>query len=282
MRSLFIVTAALFASGCSFSWDADVDTDCGEFRTWYRDADGDRWGVAGDFQDACEPEGEFTARNDRDCDDADPRNTGRVGSICPDQLVAVQAGGGTEFVGVTVSGSEAVLVNGSTPLVWARAAEDACGGVGWGGSLLSMTDASRVITALDALPASAEVWAGYVGVRFDPAQPYPSGTAVGDTPPTPGQWVFADGTPVPESRLCSFNGNHGADSSDYDPQLGFLALIKDRPPLEGDGSSSDFCYGTPDEAIPAGGCTAGVTCYTAAEAHFACQRTVPDPGTYAL
>ena len=138
------------------------------------------------------------------------------------------------------------------------------------------------LTALDAVPDEATIWAGYVGIVFNPDAPFPAGSPAEDQPPA-GQWEFIGGGAVPETRLCSFDGAFGADARDYDPALGFLALVKDKPPLEANGSSSDFCFGTPDEAIPLDGCTgAGRTCYEERFGHFMCARPEAAPGPYAL
>ena len=285
MRTVCLMLIVATSTGCRFSWEADVDTDCAEFRTWYRDADGDRWGVVGDSQDACGPSGEYTARNDRDCDDADPAITGRIGSICPDRLVTNGAAPDTDataVTGVVVGTNEVVVVHGPTSPTYARAAEDACGESGWGGGLFALSESSQIVAALDAVPDEATIWAGYVGIVFNPDAPFPAGSPAEDQPPA-GQWEFIGGGAVPETRLCSFDGAFGADARDYDPALGFLALVKDKPPLEANGSSSDFCFGTPDEAIPLDGCTgAGRTCYEERFGHFMCARPEAAPGPYAL
>ena len=282
VRSLPCIAALILFSGCRFSWEANVDTDCAELRAWYLDGDDDQWGLAGDSQDACGPSGDYTAVNDRDCDDTDPTITGRSGSICPDQLVN-NGGEPTQVVGVVVGASEVVAVHTSSAVVWARAAEDACGPVGWGGGLFAQSDPASIVQALDALPDGQEVWAGYIGIQFNPNAPFPGGGSPQDV--VPGQWEFIGGGLVPEARLCASDGVNGADAADYSPDLGFLALIKDKPPLEGNGSSSDFCFGRPVEAVPLASPACGganLPCYTERTGHFICQRTAPNSDDFAL
>lgn len=281
MRPFCIFAMLVLSGGCRFSWEADVEVGCTELRDWYRDADADQWGLFGDSQEACGPEGQYTARNDRDCDDSDAAITGRTGSICPGDLVPDETGD-NDVVGVIVGASEVLVAHSATPLTFARAAEDACGLSGWGGGLFSLSEPNDIVRALDSLPASQAIWAGYIGIVFNPDAPFPAGSPTTGAP-HPGQWEFVGGGPVPEARLCTFDGSFGADAGDYDPDLGFLALVGDRPPLEGDGSSSDFCFGTPDEALPDETCGAvGRPCYERRLAHFMCQRTAPPPSDFAL
>jgi len=244
---------ALMTTGCSFSWTADIDTACPEVRTWYRDQDDDGWGSATEFQDACGAADEFTARNDRDCDDSDAAITGRIGSICPSQLVL----GATVPVGVGLGDLEAVVVVGTTPKVVARAAEDACGASGWGGQLADPADGTAIATLLGATPAT---WAGYVNDRWN---------ATAET------WEWrrgGAGEAVAEAQLCHFDNDGTAGASDYDPALGFLALVKRT-------SATDWCLGTPDEAN-APSCTDD--CYTERYGHFACERPRPSSDLFAL
>jgi hypothetical protein len=276
------VPALAALGGCSFNWSADVETGCPEFRTWYVDADDDGWGDASASQESCFADDPFTARNDRDCNDADPLVTGRAGSICPSALVLDADGGASrpldDVVGGRVGEVEVAAVYGATPLVWARAAEDACGPNGWGGlaagaggtGLVSLPTGEAVVALLDRIGSvddAPAVWAGYVGVVFDAAQ---------------GRWEWRTGEAVDETRLCRFDGDGVANATDYDPEYGFLALVRDRPPLDGGGQNGDWCLGTPSDALGAQSCGGAIPCYEARYGHFVCGRVPPLPANYEL
>ncbi len=262
MRPTCMLAIAGTLSGCQFNWSAEVETGCPELRTWYRDQDGDQWGTAAESIEACEPENEFTARNDRDCDDDNEAITGRTGSICPPQLVLDTSGATppapADVTGVRIGSSEVVVVHAGTERVWAKAAEDACGEIGWGGRLASLSDDTSITQLLSALPAGTDEWAGFVGAEFNTAS---------------GQWRWSTGETIAEGRLCSRNEDNTANAADYDPAIEFLALIKQQ-------GGADWCLGTPDEAYDAG--CSGADCYTERFAHFACEREPPNPDLYAL
>lgn len=249
----------LGVAGCRFSWTADIDTGCPTIQTYYRDADGDGWGRAGDSQLLCVPESDYRVANDRDCDDEDAEVTGRVGSICPASLVTDPAGGATTaYVGVVVGTSEAIAVHPPTARVVARAAEDACGSAGWGGDLATLPEGPAVVEVLDSLPAGTGAWAGWVAVVYDAAE---------------SRWEWRSGEAIAETRLCRFDGDGIPGPEDYDPDLGFLALVKA-------GASTAWCLGTPDQVHTAP--CAGESCYPERYAHFVCERAPISPDRYAL
>ena len=60
-----------------------ADPDCTGLTTYYRDDDGDIYGVDGDTQNLCSPSAPYTATQGGDCDDTDPDvNPGETETIC--------------------------------------------------------------------------------------------------------------------------------------------------------------------------------------------------------
>lgn len=237
------------------------------------------------------------AANNRDCFDAvaddpveDPdgvavKITGRIGSICPEQLVAND--GQNYFTPLSAGGVEIVIVHDEpvalsnaelTPLTWGDAAADACGPWGWGGgnmfprfsdaddealgSLLSLVGQSNLQSELTtALPSNIDAYAGFVGVVSHTLTP-----AEGDS-----GWfwesVDADGVP-------SFTAVDGelpycpAGEPDAD-EYSRLAAVFDRD------AEDQWCLGLPSDA------PTSVERYDTRFGHFICQRAIPDGTLYA-
>jgi len=288
LRTALTIASALALTGCVNTWTHYGIPDGCEKVLAFTDADGDGWGAPETVDDegevVCLPLESGSARNDRDCDDTAETGasvTGRVGSLCPDELVSTT----TDFTPTTV-GSEFVLVHPDTEVVWAGAAEQACGPFGWGGKydfeddasdvarpgLATFRDRGQLETVLGTLP-SGNIYAGFVGFH-----------------PTLHQWGAYDdaGTWVQEVdggdfavSLCNCLGDGvDLDTCDdrYTEDLGYLALIRDAGHTADGG---DWCLGTPEEALP-DPVPSGAPAYDLLNGHFICERAIPDPGDWAL
>lgn len=245
----------MLLAGCGYHWDLPegaIDTGC-TTAPFFVDADGDGWGdPSSTAQMLCQGDEElqYTARNARDCDDADKLVTGRVGSICPDSLVS----GGTSYAGDIYGGSEFVIVHADTALVWPAYADDACSPWGWGGALATFGGQDDLDTVKAAV-ADLPVWAGYVGVIPDGA----------------GGWAWADGSGLDLDAIGPCDAEF-PDSTDVDDARQWLALVK-----RGD---NDWCLGTPDAALDFVEDAASAPAYGADDGHFVCERAIPDAAAY--
>ena len=134
MRPIFIAFGLLtLGSGCSkYVTEKELPTGCAE-KTYYLDDDEDGWGDAASGS-YCAPEGKYTALNQLDCDDKNRLVTGKVGSICPENLVQrdVAVANTKPDAGQIVGGREYVAVIDSV-LSGSESAAIACGETGWGG-----------------------------------------------------------------------------------------------------------------------------------------------------
>lgn len=169
MRRVVIAAGLGLATGCGASWGVrDVDlgvVDC-RLKPWFADADADGWGEPGEPVWSCEAEADsaFTARNDRDCDDADAQVTARLGDGCPVELLPGLEGGISGWVGAEV---ELIATFGAAPLTSGLQAEAAC--AHWGGELATPANPTE-LAALQALVDTAVPegdWAGFLGVAWD-------------------------------------------------------------------------------------------------------------------
>jgi hypothetical protein len=254
-----VLAVCLLSSGCFSSWSvvSDIDTGC-TIAPYYLDVDGDRWGDPSVPPElACEGNdgSGFTARNGRDCDDADFDITGLVGSICPERLVTDD----TPHVGVQHGSSEyAVVVDDPvaaevSELRWAQYGADACSARGWGGGLATF-ESSEELSAVKNSVESA-VYAGWVGL-------VPDGS---------GGWSWEGGAAVDPAvvQYCSADAANSSDVESSDR----LALIKR--------TDTSWCFGSPEE-ISAGGAAlpSAAPGYEFRAAHFICERARPEPADF--
>lgn len=284
MRTALTIAATLSLAGCVNSWQYYGIPDGCERVLAFADLDNDGWGDnAAEGEVVCLPLASGSVRNNRDCDDDDVTVTGRVGSLCPGELVSDE----TDFTPTTV-GSEFVVVHPDTEVVWAGAAEQACGPFGWGGKfdyaddaddvarpgLATFRDRGQLETVLGSLPeATGTIFAGFVG--FHPT--LHQWGAYDDA----GVWVEeVDGGDFAVS-LCNCLGpdaNATTCADRYVEDLGYLALIRDAGHTADGG---DWCLGTPEEALP-DPIPTGAPDYDLLNGHFICERAIPDPNDWAL
>jgi len=284
LRIAWTLVLPLAVAGCSSNWQAyQIDTECQKV-PYFTDADGDGWGDPADPGTLACTGGPSSARNNRDCNDNTDEQgasiTGRIGALCPDQLVAQS--GATQFAPV-ISGSEFVAVDGDTSLVWADAAAEACGTYGWGGHLATFRDASQLKTVLAGL-GSQDVYAGWVGYSpvvyqtcgSDSQSPCDRWGSYDEN----GKWVEDTSAGTFQVPLCACvapDADPATCADKYTADLGYLALIRHR--AGGSTASEDnWCLGTPDEA-DVGDATPQ---YSRLYGHFICGRAIPDPLDYSL
>lgn len=261
LRTACTLLAGLLLVGCSSNWKAyGIDTSCVDV-TYFADLDEDGWGdPADEGTPSCEPPEAGNVRNNRDCDDSDPDVTGRIGALCPSQLVAQDAE--TDFTPV-VSGSEFIAVHSNTELVWAAAAQQACGPYGWGGHLATFFDLNQLNTVLGAV--SQDTYAAFVGY-------HPTLHEWGNYDDA-GDWVAETEGGTFQAPLCNCVGSSDAGCGDvYTDDLRYLALVKNSAAANG------FCLGTPDDADPGEGDPEYLRLY----GHFICERDIPDPNDWEL
>jgi len=282
LRTALTIATALGLTGCVNNWNHYGIPDGCEKVLAFADNDGDQWGDPADPGEVvCLPLESGSVRNNRDCDDTSAAVTGRVGSLCPDELVSTA----TDFI-QTQAGNEFVLVHPDTDVVWAGAAEQACGPFGWGGKydfeddasdvarpgLATFRDRGQLETVLGTVP-TGNIYAGFVG--FHPT--LHQWGAYDDA----GVWVKeVDGGDFAVS-LCNCLGDDvDLDTCDdrYTEDLGYLALIRDAGHTADGG---DWCLGTPEEALPET-IPDGAPDYDLLEGHFICEREAPNPGDWAL
>ncbi len=275
MRIAPVLTVALALTGCASDWKAfGIDTACREV-VYFPDQDGDGWGLSTDPGTvSCDPPEAGAVRNNRDCDDEDASVTGRIGSLCPSQLVAQTEP--ADFVSVSVAGSEWVLMHAETDLVWAAAAEQACGAFGWGGSLATFDTQAQLREVLGAL-GDFEIYAAFVGF-------HPTERTFGAYDEE-GDWVDAATGPsvVP---LCSCMGATAADDNQpgcgdaYTTDLRYLAVVRDGR-HGATFNDANWCLGTPDEALPPT-VPSEAPAYERLFGHFICERPIPTPSDWDL
>ncbi|TNE90106.1 MAG: hypothetical protein EP330_09770 [Deltaproteobacteria bacterium] len=329
MRLVSITVSLAALTGCingNWTTTTTLDGSCTEeaTRDFFLDLDGDGWGepfvTVGTTREvarsarACTPAQAVTelaqtypdltitvADNNRDCVDdesLDPRAaeiTGRIGSICPDQLVPSDTD--IFFTPFSEGGREMIVVHddsdAATPIVWGDLAADACGPYGWGGgtfapiaggngdeveaagSLLTLVGSpGPTLTALrDALSESGVFssagngeWAGYVGVV--------SYEMAGQAAPGSGEsgWWWESWTDegltytkVEDVDATGLGECNGAlpDATEYNR----LALVR---------QDTTWCLGLPSDVERAGSVD-----YESRMGHFVCERQIPNAADWA-
>ncbi len=271
LMTLPVLVLAMVGCGSNFR-TIPTDPVCTPY-PWFLDADEDGWGdpnTNGIVQ--CDPDGAtgFTARNNRDCDDSNPDITGRVGSLCPADVV-IGDGNITQF---SIGTTEYLLANVSTTdpadgtsVVWPEYARDVCSPEGWGGTYvivdedgtihedlidesrdpagLFVANADEELVAIKAhMPGAQKFWATWINatgpasVVDDPATESIDETVVGHW-----SWDVSDaGSALPFSLVAPFCDNVTATPTDS--ALLTLALIQRQ--LAGD-AEPKLCLGTPDQ-----------------------------------
>jgi len=261
VRSLlgFASIVALLA-GCSSNWTLNVQVS-GErvSKPYFHDADGDGWGDGGSelrMLSGADVGAGYTARNNRDCDDADADVTGLVGAACPADLVT----GDSDWVGLVGASSEYVAMIAPSATVWPDEAALACA-LGWGdsgerapadlASFDSISEASDLAAALSA--ANVGDYAGFIGLQ------YHQGSG----------WAWIDGSDLAPSSI----GDGWCDpnlASEPQAEGQLAALVHD---------GARWCVGLPSTVstahpgIPGG----SASIYADLYAHFICKRATPDP-----
>lgn len=279
MRSALVLLPGVLAlSGClsDFRPEFVLPSDC-DRRLFFEDRDGDGWGdPLGAVEALCEanPAAGLTARNGLDCDDADPSNTGRVATLCPDNLIV----GGSEYLAFAASGREVAVVIPSsgfahaddpsvdiTPVVPAQAAAEACGRLGWGGGLATFANLAELTAVTDALNREMQNATG----------PTYFAAWVGLGPASDGRsWVWQGrdgGLGLAEVGFCDPDDVPSpAEATHADRRL---ALV--RRPITG-----RWCFGRPDQANPESA-GEGQLVYPRLDAHFVCDRPTPQASAFA-
>lgn len=264
--ALPLTLSAIALSGCvsDFRSRFELPSDC-DRRLFFEDRDGDGWGDPdGAFESLCEadPESGLTARNNLDCDDDDPGTTGRIGTLCPDNLVV----GGSAYVGFAASGREfAAVLPGPgaseevTPAFWAQGAAQACGELGWGGGLATfanLTEYTSVTSEIEGQLSAGQGYAGWVALV-----PSDDGS----------RWVWEgreSGLNLNEVGFCNPDlPPDPADTTDPDRRV---ALVR-RP------GSGRWCFGLPSDANTT---DTEAFVYPTREAHFVCERTTPQASAF--
>lgn len=320
MRILSLAVSLAALTGCiSGNWshvgDLSAQCEAGTELSYFADRDGDGWGEPfvddGTTQSSapsvarCTPGEAATelaailgveeisvAPNNRDCFDADPVSepfapeiTGRIGSICPEQLVP--SDDEVYFTPFSSGGKEIVAVHDSpdgqrvTPLVWGDLAADACGVYGWGGGTTHAVGADEVdvagslFTLVDqpgaALDALTEAlidslvldtqgdgrWSGYVGVVNQDLAGQSTAGWYWETVDAEGAVIH---TPVAQVATPALTDCNGAlpDSGEYSR----LALVR---------QDGGWCLGLPSDGLRVQGQ------YETRLGHFVCERAIPNP-----
>ncbi len=200
--------AAEVCDGVDNDCNGDIDENL-PLTTYYRDDDGDTYGVTGDSQDLCGPGGAYTATQDGDCDDAvagtnpgatevcdavDNNCDGAVdeGNVCPGDCTASQAGSGL------------YLFCGGTTAMNRDDAAAACAtaGTGWG------------LASIQSQEENDAVWATCVTLRGDNTSStspdhffWTGGNDLG----TVGDWLWSDGSAFTFTNWGSGEPNGGAN-----------------------------------------------------------------------
>lgn len=265
MRSVFLITGVCVVfGGCSnYVTEKQLPTGCVE-QTFYLDADQDGWGsMEAESKESCTPilEENYTARNPLDCDDSTNLVTGKVGSVCPQNVVA----GDNKYAGQVIGNREYVAIVGST-LSGSESAVGSCGQVGWGGRwdesvqgglavFPNMQGMFRVINQIDELLKSdgteQSQYAAWVGVEYKD-----------------GAWTFSRDSGDFEPSDMGFCGGTVPDPDAFNGGPAQLALVRKF-------GSGDWCFGRPSDANPDSPET-GSLVYTNWSANFICERPRPD------
>lgn len=284
--SLLLLAATAALTGCDSSWDYyNVPTGC-SLELFFADGDGDLWGdPATDPQLECTPPVGFEATNDRDCDDGDALVTGRIGSICPDQLAfdPDNVGATTTYTGKIFGQSEFVVVQPPTVEVWPAAAEDACGPYGWGGvtprpaqGVTDLTEGHLATISTQAnlsemLADADDVYAAWVGFR--PANGSPAWDAGWGYYDSTGTWIAAsEGISLPFCNCVPATADADTCADVYETtNIRYLAVVNKY------GGNGARCLGTPDEALSG---DMSDPDYATLYGHFICERPIPEPEDY--
>lgn len=270
MRSMvFIFGLVTVLSGCStYVTEKTLPTGC-VMNKYYLDADQDGWGDAADTEgtESCEPilsatKGENrTARNNLDCDDSTNLVTGRVGSVCPPNVVK----GENSYAGQVVGTREYVAVIGDT-LSGSASGVGSCGEYGWAGTLGESTQSGlavfpnmqglfRLINNIDDVLVSSAggqtYYAGWVGIVYED-----------------GAWVFSRDSEEFVPSEMGFCGGTAPNPADFGVGPKQLALVRTA-------GSGDWCFGRPQDANPSVQ-TPGEVFYGQWSANLICERPRPD------
>lgn len=275
-------------TGCGSSWrlreGEKLAIGCPTRDLW-QDSDADGWGDPDVTpQPLCEPDAVlgFTAEVGLDCDDDDPEVTGRVGSLCPEDLAAGEPAGtlglewgGVEYVaawGPELDTSDAVAAAVACA-AWAgpAALEPAEGLVAFAAAI----DVETVTARLSVAVGAGRVFAGWIDAGWEGAVDDgvwswvglgDDGLLGGDTLPWCGE--------IPEAvdawpELNAADPEHRAAMEE---ELSGLRLSLNLDALGG------FCVGLPVEAGD------GVTdaSYGPWQAHPVCARARPDPALWSM
>ena len=299
-------------AACGNYWvlDESLPSPC-EKRLFFTDTDGDGWGDPyGVVEERCngDVERQLTATNGRDCDDSVAGITGRVGSVCPNQLAQ---GDAVELTGVVYGDREFLVVHGgAAPEFYGNVVQHKCrawgGGVQTAGQDTETTDddtwepagdlatfASRdewdqvqiaIDRALDESTAEWPVFAGFVGVGW-------SGDVSREWV---GSWDWLDGDeqssfslesipycdeqPTPGDILPKMTPEDPLHGPTFEQQLPKWRLSLVKP------YGSDWCWGLPSAALPpsdssgsdTGIAADGMPAYTLTNAHYICERPQPN------
>jgi len=221
------------------------DGECTEPDGWFVDEDGDGWGV-GEPSYSCENL-EPLVRNNRDCGDEDASVTGRTGSACPAEMNADEA----TVVALILGDKEFIAFGGDTGLKTANTAQDVCGT--WAPAneaefahLANFNDAEEYRQVRDGLvePVRREAnWAGWLGIGPGPIDDW--------------VWQFGGSLNMGDIGTCEL----GAADPMQDSALALVWIA----------GQVDPCLGTPEPLLGS---------YTRTQAHFICERPVPDPANY--
>lgn len=271
LRPLLVAISIAALAGCSYKWQTvDMTPHCNPY-PYFFDGDGDGWGDPNQPSlDIC-PEKvdvstKYTALNGRDCDDSDAAVTGRVGGLCPVDMLgpasAITQFGYGEHEYVIARPPVDDFADGSE-VIWPEYAQEVCAPAGWGGTVTVADDESTVDTsvppaglvtiqdgnelaAIEAQADDRDFWAGWIG-----AESYDTGATTTDpeghvTPVLAWRWENGvTGMAFEEIKYCD-----GISKPPADPALTHLALIK-RTILNSSthAREAQWCLGTPDQAF---------------------------------
>ncbi|MFT4621777.1 MAG: hypothetical protein ACI8PZ_000429 [Myxococcota bacterium] len=287
-----LVPLVLGLAACGSNWNIGLNdelvVDCLDERFYYLDVDGDGWGdPATTGRQRCEPEGDLTATNQRDCDDDDASITGRVGAICPGQLVASADGSDVEFGAAVAGEGEFVWVYGSTPTRTYQEARDACekwaqhpfpandnaqfGLATFDPSTDSLTEVQQAIVESIIDTPGGGTFAAWIGVQWE-----------GDL--ESGGWSWEDDSSDGLIDDLGFCTGEAVRPEDFFPNMYIndpehrelildeldqlrLALILN--------DAGGWCLGLPDQIGGDGG-----NGYSLTRAHLLCERPPADPSEY--
>lgn len=273
---------------------------------YYADCDGDGWGNPSDTNTpiyATDPPevGEelvafcssvgvgdtstaVYATNNLDCDDSDLPSevpvTGLIGSMCPADWFVQPGGTQVDYAVDTLGNRELTAWYGDSGLTWGANAALVCGTTGWGGqipddagadapgliTLKSNTEFNAVIALLDKQLTGDQVYAGWIGLVYEP-----------DTDTANGRWVWeGEGSNLDPSSDLDYCNATEPEGSGPEGGRDRLALVKR--------GSEGWCIGFPTDASPEAQDTDTDVSpgYSLFAAHFLCTRERPDPADYAV